>query len=547
MTETADETSLGFEGERIILLLGGYIRELPTLKIPASIHETIRLYSWEIPAHSMQCIAATHLLATKINDYMKSAERVCPFSGNHDLNILDYIYVRGGALRDSYLLRKMSDIDLVVNIHELCKQYERHLVTYHSKKGEQQAADCQCLFWQHYLNKHRSLSENNLHSKLKKTWFTNQRKKEKKKGSSRSYTTNNEQVDKILDFENYVVNCDYLLNARFVMNILYHSELRPQLKITCKYFGHHWLCVLKSSEYHGMKVRNISFDICDQVGNTYGRYETFRQYQQWNSGGGGDAKINISQTVSDIDKYKKQKKSASNQEEEEEKEIIAISVPIFPFAMDVVYYGFTINAMHISLASVLKPSRMSGGIDFNWESKLSKEYNNAVVNKYNAIALRDLRGKLLQCPSLQVINAVTADFYFWRLVKTAQKFIDFIERGVWRIDDVYLQHTMAHYAQWLDDEFISRDGKIFQSKFIHKFVVWGISTDNADSYKRDVVNRFRVMKRIHFEPFFIEVLDKYPVKVKQKLEQEVRRNGSRCRQTFKHCFAQFGYPDMPNI
>eukprot|EP01084_Bolivina_argentea_P178221 308086_1 len=114
-----------------------------------------------------------------------------------------------------------------------------------------------------------------------------------------------------------------------------------------RYYGHHWVVTLKNYAYHGLVLAGISFDIVDQTGYTYGRYQTFKQTKHLN---GLD---NVENTVGKINTYNKIKKD--------------ISVPIYPFPMRVVYYGFTINAIHIDLHQILENDVFGPGvIDYNW-------------------------------------------------------------------------------------------------------------------------------------------------------------------------------------
>ncbi len=274
MTDSVDslddiKADLLEENEKILLLIDGYIRELIlSAKVPIDINKTIRSYTSSISQHSMARIASTHLIANTINEFMNEPENLCESSSNTDLNILKYIYVRGGALRDSYLLRKINDIDLVINIHEISKQYLNHLRKYHSHSDIdddlKHSENCKCIFYRRYLNKYRNVDDrNNIHRKLRRTWLPNTNTI----GKGHSFSTNDEDGDKVLNFESYIVNSDYLINSRFIINILYHSKLYSRnIQIMSKYYGHHWVVKLKSCNYNGLSLRNISFDIVDQTG-----------------------------------------------------------------------------------------------------------------------------------------------------------------------------------------------------------------------------------------------------------------------------------------
>ena len=66
--------------------------------------------------------------------------------------ILDHVIIVGGFCRDILLNRPINDIDIVINLRELCKLQTNHLKKYHSKKAHQDR-NARCVYWQRYLEK----------------------------------------------------------------------------------------------------------------------------------------------------------------------------------------------------------------------------------------------------------------------------------------------------------------------------------------------------------------------------------------------------------
>eukprot|EP01084_Bolivina_argentea_P290042 498148_1 len=118
-----------------------------------------------LPYESKRAIAATHLLATILREYLNDKKHLCPFIKNKNENtnvlLLDCIFIRGGALRDILLNRSINDVDCCVLLEKSIQLQLDHLKQYHSKK-EQQGIDCQCIIWKHYLHKFVSNNHNNI-------------------------------------------------------------------------------------------------------------------------------------------------------------------------------------------------------------------------------------------------------------------------------------------------------------------------------------------------------------------------------------------------
>ena len=498
-------------------MVHGYVHRFK-INTPNDIIEIIRVYSWNISSRSMSCIAATHLIASVINEYFNDTNNKCEFSTDNDLNILKYIYIRGGALRDSYLLREIKDIDLVINIQQLSKKYLFHLKTYHSKI-EQQNENCKCIFWRHYLNKFETdLNEKN------NDIFT--RNNEEKKSDIDEDDIDEDDVDKILKYEKYIVNCTYLLNSKFITNeILSKSpKINKNIIVESRYFGYHWFIRINNYNYNGLLLDNIEFDIVDQTVQ-YGKFQTLKECRYINLN-----KKEIEILLSDFNKYKINHLNKS-----------IISIPIYPFSFNVIYYDFTINSMHIDLYNVLNNDKFNYNdkkiIDFNWEIKIiKKKYNNNIINKYNLIGINDINNKILKCPSINIINEKTANFYFWRLVKTAQKFIHSIKsnkKNTWKIDKKYLLHTYKFYNKWFNDDFITKNSTKLITKFITKLLSWNIEKKN------DLIDRFHVFNYIKFGKIFKQKLIKYQFELNREIFQQTPYN---LHDTLIKCYKLFSYP-----
>ena len=242
--------------EKFSLLVSGCIRRLP-FAIPTDVLNIVNYYAWPVSTRSMNHIAATHLVGQIINDFIIDARNKCTnFQNdinrniNDEFNILKYIYVKGGALRDCHLLRNIKDIDIVVDIHQLTKLHLSHLQKYH-KDGN---IDNNCPFWQHFLNKFSFF-------KLKNNSGIIDRKITKyKRRGKRIYRKNIEPFNKIVArlfrYEDYIIRSDYLFNVKFIVEkILKQSKkYKDNINTTTQWYDRNYVVVINDVHYKGMYV-----------------------------------------------------------------------------------------------------------------------------------------------------------------------------------------------------------------------------------------------------------------------------------------------------
>ena len=490
---------------RFRLLIDGYANELVNdHSTPDEILELIRIYAWNISDRSMACIAGTHCIASIISEYFNAECNKCEYAPDNDLNdeILKYIYVRGGALRDCYLLKEINDIDIVINIKQLSIKYLSHLKEYHSNPW-QQSKDCKCIFWRLYTNKYDKQHDDD----------------DCEIFQDEEFWKDSNDVDKILKFEQHIINCNYLLNSRFITKeILEKSEkLRKCMIVESRYNGYHWYIKLNNNcIYKNIALDGVEFDIVDQTVQ-YGKFQTLRDSK--------DIPNDYKLMLSEISSYKQNHK---NQE--------CISIPIYPFEFSVDYYDFTINSMHIDLYQILlNHNNNRNDIDYNWENKiLYKQYNNHVINKSNLIGIQDINNKLLQCPSLNALNKHSANFYFWRLVKTAAKFIKSIEiehKDTWHIDENYLMHTINLYDDWFGYQWPSE-----RDEFLKKLYTWNIK------HIQDFRNRLLVLRYIKFEGELKGKLQELAYTFHNSFIRYAHLVPDIDSYDIQRCLIQFGYP-----
>eukprot|EP01084_Bolivina_argentea_P300098 517358_1 len=498
------------KSDRLEYLVYGYINDMGNMLICNDIIYMIHMYcsiTWILPEYSMKCIAATHLVASRIYQYLNDERNRCEF--NHELSkdVLKYIYVRGGAPRDCCLLRKIKDIDVVVDINTLNKKYLHHLKTYHSNFDHVNKTNC--IFYRHYLNQFDwHLRGTEIH------WRLDIYSVGKFDAFNKPSVFNLNSVDsflmeptanKIYNYGARISNCDWAINSRFYFNILLESDLCNAITIECRKTN--WALILNNYTYQNMNLQNISFDFVDSSGQPYGQLQTLKQLQS------SFGLFDVDNVIAEIDNYYRYC-AEMNAAGHNGSHISNISVPIHPTEMNMLFYDFTINALHISFESVLSNNTINTChdhfIDFNWEKKVRKsDHENIIINQANAMGLKDINAKILKAPYINVINECTANFYFWRLVKTAQKWITEIENDIWKIDPIYLQHTINHYRRNTINYFNSRLNKyrrnsINVNKFVNKFLYWNIE------HEQDIIDRLHVFRYIGFENHFKKLIIAQP-------------------------------------
>ena len=304
------------DNEMFSLLVDGYFR-MQALNIPNDIQSVISQFACPLSDRSMAQIAGTHLIARLIVDFMNDPSNQCehlnyqnkntmPTTNNNnkvhiddEINILKHIYIRGGALRDCYLLRDINDVDISVDIHEVTKLYLAHLKKYHtytSKCKNTYNFNSKCIFFRLYLKKMRQVRTVEPGS----TFGYN----------NIVYSTDDSDFDDILNFEDYIGSCDYIINSRFIVENILHIQLgkflhkadkgrlrfedighnddysayysRPEEMEVINHdglIGGHYVVTLNNINHNGIKINNVQYDIGDQNGNSYNLlYQTHKFY-----------------------------------------------------------------------------------------------------------------------------------------------------------------------------------------------------------------------------------------------------------------------------
>mmetsp|Transcript_38972 Transcript_38972/g.62220 ORF Transcript_38972/g.62220 Transcript_38972/m.62220 type:complete len:680 (-) Transcript_38972:272-2311(-) len=147
--------------------------------------------------------------------------------------ILDHIIIVGGFCRDILLNRKINDIDIVINLRELCKLQTNHLKKYHSKK-EHQDRNARCIYWERYLRKFDADGQLN----------------EQQKNEPEMVAMH---------------NLNYVFNARFWLDILRQNELlnnKLSVKDVAKY-GFANIEIVNKVMYGNLDLDKQRIDIID--------------------------------------------------------------------------------------------------------------------------------------------------------------------------------------------------------------------------------------------------------------------------------------------
>eukprot|EP00485_Elphidium_margaritaceum_P009954 CAMPEP_0202689444 /NCGR_PEP_ID=MMETSP1385-20130828/4705_1 /ASSEMBLY_ACC=CAM_ASM_000861 /TAXON_ID=933848 /ORGANISM="Elphidium margaritaceum" /LENGTH=694 /DNA_ID=CAMNT_0049344577 /DNA_START=44 /DNA_END=2128 /DNA_ORIENTATION=- len=153
----------------------------------------------EIPFESKRAMACAALFTDIFQKYIEAHQcENIPEQNKDELDqfateILDHVIIVGGFCRDLLLNRTIKDIDIIINLRELCKLQTNHLKKYHHKQADQ-SRENRCVYWQRYLQKFSD--ESNLNE---------------------AQAQNQEMVA--------MHNVNYLLNSKFWVDILRNDAL----------------------------------------------------------------------------------------------------------------------------------------------------------------------------------------------------------------------------------------------------------------------------------------------------------------------------------
>ena len=188
----------------------------------------------DIPFASKRALSTAALFTEVWANYIKKHK--CPHLEQQDSDqwvteLLDHVIIVGGFCRDLLLNRPINDIDIMINLRELCKLQTNHLKKYHGDSDKQKKPAGDCLYWKHYLLK------------------------------------NQQQIDKEklnpdhIAFHEY----DHIFNGKFWVKILNEDELcfnKVSLK-NVKEHGYFSGQVLPGIQYGGIDLDGQQIDIID--------------------------------------------------------------------------------------------------------------------------------------------------------------------------------------------------------------------------------------------------------------------------------------------
>jgi len=186
------------------------------------------------PKESKRAMATAALFTMIFARYLE--DNICPNMTDSDERaqfapeILDHVIIVGGFCRDILLNRPIRDIDIIINLRELCKLQTNHLKKYHSKK-EHQSSGQGCVYWKRYLEKF-SDDPSNI----------------------------NEQQKLNPELE-MMHNINYIFNSKFWLNILKNNALlQNKLSILDKPKSGYFQIEVVNTVEVGSKDRKINLD-----------------------------------------------------------------------------------------------------------------------------------------------------------------------------------------------------------------------------------------------------------------------------------------------
>ena len=198
-------------------------------------------YLNDLSEENTKAITTAHLIGNIIKNYFESLDNICDHKyskkpGIDSKAILDNILIIGCAPRNYLLKRPINSIDIAVNTRELTKLHLLHLKKYHQTEKSQKS-NSQCILWRMYLNKFMT---------------ENKEKKEKKE--------NNDDDEKTKKRYEYIADCNYILNAYFIVDYILKQHISSSLRD-------------KLSIHRDTKTKVYQCQIIDEI--LYPRYDSY--------------------------------------------------------------------------------------------------------------------------------------------------------------------------------------------------------------------------------------------------------------------------------
>lgn len=159
-------------------------------------------YLKDLSKENSKAITCAHLIGSIIKHYFESDDNKCDQIGKFTQKpgidttaILDNILIIGSGPRNYLLKRTINSIDFAINTRELTKIMLQHLRNYHNTEKSQSSS--KCILWRIYLNKF--LNNNNYDDKEKRKY-------------------------------EFIADCDYLLNAYFMVDYILKKHISSPLR-----------------------------------------------------------------------------------------------------------------------------------------------------------------------------------------------------------------------------------------------------------------------------------------------------------------------------
>eukprot|EP01084_Bolivina_argentea_P091715 165075_1 len=457
--------------------------------------------------------------------------------------ILDHVIILGGFCRDVLLNRAINDIDIMINLRELCKLQTNHLKKYHSKK-EDQDRNVRCVYWQRYLERFNDES-----------------------GANEAQSTNKEMI--MMHNLNYIFNCSFWLNILKMDDLLdnklsikdvpAHGFVSAQIVNTVKYGN------INLDQQSIDFIDTFSIDQCvgDSFVSNYPRFNTFhRKSRQLSMSGiaidrkdledvdettsnsfAAEQKGNKSRPEHDENDHSHKHDHAAHQGQRQGRlksmaviefdiddlggdfgnfgnfkakdaqqtlsrpEYITIEVPIYSGKVryKLLNYDFSINTSIIPLSNIIK----------------LKEYNNAYNAEHDAAdtdapmtwieiienglgecdAIQDTQvNKILRCPESNhetcTIQAHPMTFVFWRIVSWMVRDPSF------KLDKNLIVAQIRDYDRWATPEWFGKAKNC--TRFLNHFVR---TLKNECHSLRDVRQMLETMKMLQFNAILIGIVN----------------------------------------
>ena len=499
------------------LLIHGYCRRSSPVEInDYCITSILGLYYRSLSHDTTRAIASAHFFARIVDAFQSNEANKCPFV--NDINLLNYAYVRGGAMRDIMLNRVINDIDIVIDLDKLHKAYSQHLDTYHTQIL-QQSPRCCCFAWQRYLNMYKANTE---------TTETKQKY--------------DDTEDPLVKYGNNMIRSNFLLNALFFKEIIMCSSESDSFDAIPTWNCTKWVIkVCKPLIYKGIDLNGARIDICDEMDQSEG-IKTFKLIAKiidspsvlaWSECFEyiHDLKHRISNDDAhaldtnnfDFDQNEQvgviSKQIGRNYEiiRNQLSEQITIHLPVYSFLMkySTQFCDYTLNGIRLPLSMVYDPKNY---IDTDWRSKVLhyshlNDLNNTLVEQHNILSMHDIKNKIIRQPDLGILSLdyVYSD-YFWRFVKLQSKFDGYC------VD----KHTLKYLRAAWKQHFWRLNGMKMRA-FCATLCVWRISKDQT---YEEYVQRLKAFKQIGFDKDLKKALrdyDMFPIVLHQVLKKKLRK------------------------